>query len=303
MNRSLAPRLRARLRSPRRRRRSLAARGPGPSPPAHVAPTSPASRRAAHLRQHAHAAHGPEAAAGRLPAVRRAGRRVAAVRGRRCSSTTPAPTCDVRAWRFSYNARGIIEMPNRLRAKDTAVIMVHPWGIDDEQGWKTPEPTGVVRLLHAGEEPPRRPAHEGGDRPVPEAAARQGRVRDVQPARPGRPDPHEGVPLVRQDADGRGAGRGREGAAEGAGRRSRTRASRCPAKLTLGADTAGDRLLPAVPRPRRRAAVQRRRLLGAADPGQHGGDRRPERRGDLRRRGLRAAARLPARRTASGTSC
>jgi len=50
----------------------------------------------------------------------------------------------VRAWRFSYNARGIIEMPNRLRAKDTAVIMVHPWAIDDGQGWKTPEPAGVA---------------------------------------------------------------------------------------------------------------------------------------------------------------
>jgi nicotinamidase-related amidase len=50
---------------------------------------------------------------------------------------------DVRAWRFSYNARGIIEMPNRLRAAETAVIMVHPWGIDDGQGWQTPEPAGV----------------------------------------------------------------------------------------------------------------------------------------------------------------
>src|ERR1700676_4165302 len=27
----------------------------------------------------------------------------------------------VRAWRFSYNARGIIEMPNRLRAERTAL--------------------------------------------------------------------------------------------------------------------------------------------------------------------------------------
>lgn len=50
---------------------------------------------------------------------------------------------DVRTWRFSYNARGIIEMPNRLKAAETAVIMVHPWGIDDGQGWKTPEPAGV----------------------------------------------------------------------------------------------------------------------------------------------------------------
>src|SRR4051812_19599909 len=46
----------------------------------------------------------------------------------------------VRAWRFSYNARGIIEMPNKLRAKETAIVMVHPWGIDDGQGWNTPEP-------------------------------------------------------------------------------------------------------------------------------------------------------------------
>src|SRR5207247_9817229 len=50
----------------------------------------------------------------------------------------------VRAWRFSYNARGIIEIPNRLRAAHTAVIMVHPWGIDDGQGWNTPEPAGCA---------------------------------------------------------------------------------------------------------------------------------------------------------------
>ncbi len=51
---------------------------------------------------------------------------------------------EVRAWRFSYNARGIIEVPNRLRADRTAVIVVHPWGIDDGQGWRTPEPAGVA---------------------------------------------------------------------------------------------------------------------------------------------------------------
>lgn len=34
-------------------------------------------------------------------------------------------------------------MPNRLSAARTALIMVHPWGIDDGQGWKTPEPNGV----------------------------------------------------------------------------------------------------------------------------------------------------------------
>ena len=51
---------------------------------------------------------------------------------------------DVRAWRFSYNARGIIEIPNRLDGKATALIVVHPWGIDDGQGWRTPEPAGVA---------------------------------------------------------------------------------------------------------------------------------------------------------------
>ncbi len=35
-------------------------------------------------------------------------------------------------------------MPNRLRADRTAVIMVHPWGIDDGQGWTTPDPAGVA---------------------------------------------------------------------------------------------------------------------------------------------------------------
>jgi nicotinamidase-related amidase len=52
----------------------------------------------------------------------------------------------VRAWRFSYNARGIIEMPNRLKLADTAVIVVHPWGIDDGQGWQTPETAGVCDM-------------------------------------------------------------------------------------------------------------------------------------------------------------
>jgi hypothetical protein len=51
---------------------------------------------------------------------------------------------EVRAWRFSYNARGIIEIPNSLNAAHTAIIMVHPWAIDDSWGWKTPEPNGVA---------------------------------------------------------------------------------------------------------------------------------------------------------------
>jgi hypothetical protein len=56
----------------------------------------------------------------------------------------PAADLDVRAWRFSYNARGIIEIPNQLAGKATALVVVHPWGIDDGQGWRTPEPAGVA---------------------------------------------------------------------------------------------------------------------------------------------------------------
>jgi len=50
----------------------------------------------------------------------------------------------VRSWRYWYNARGIIEMENRLVAKATAIVNVHPWGVDDGHGLKTPEPAGIA---------------------------------------------------------------------------------------------------------------------------------------------------------------
>jgi hypothetical protein len=56
----------------------------------------------------------------------------------------PKADLHVRAWRFSYNARAVIEVPNHLSAAATAVIVVHPWGIDDGQGWRTPQPAGVA---------------------------------------------------------------------------------------------------------------------------------------------------------------
>ncbi len=50
----------------------------------------------------------------------------------------------VRSWRYWYNARGIVEMENRLDSRATAIVMVHPWGIDDGHGLRTPEPAGVA---------------------------------------------------------------------------------------------------------------------------------------------------------------
>jgi nicotinamidase-related amidase len=56
----------------------------------------------------------------------------------------PDADLTVRSWRFWYNARGIVEMENRLQAAATAIIVVHPWGVDDGHGLKTPEPAGVA---------------------------------------------------------------------------------------------------------------------------------------------------------------
>jgi nicotinamidase-related amidase len=56
----------------------------------------------------------------------------------------PAGDLRVRAWRYWYNVRGIVEMECKLEAKATAIIMVHPWGLDDDHGLRTPEPAGCA---------------------------------------------------------------------------------------------------------------------------------------------------------------
>ena len=143
----------------------------------------------------------------------------------------------VRAWRFSYNARGIIEMPNRLRAAETAVIMVHPWGIDDGQGWKTPEPAGVCDFCT----PAKNHLAARHTREVinPFLKSLRGKVglRHVQPARHRGPDPQEALPLVRPQPDRR------RSAQQGAKELKEKLASLplqgepLPATLTLSADT------------------------------------------------------------------
>jgi hypothetical protein len=94
---------------------------------------------------------------------------------------------EVRAWRFSYNARGIIEIPNRLRGERTALIVVHPWGIDDGQGWTTPEPAGCAfQCTPAKNALARRHVREVLD---PFARALRGRVKLVLMSLPGKEDP------------------------------------------------------------------------------------------------------------------
>lgn len=50
----------------------------------------------------------------------------------------------VRAWRYSYNANGIIEIPNKLDGQKTALVVVHPWAVGNEQYLQTPTPNGSV---------------------------------------------------------------------------------------------------------------------------------------------------------------
>ncbi len=93
----------------------------------------------------------------------------------------------VRAWRFSYNARGVIEMPNQLRAEATAIIFVHPWGIDDGQGWRTPEPAGVADFCTL--EKNKLAARHTREVIVPFIKSLRGRAKFVMHSLPGAEDP------------------------------------------------------------------------------------------------------------------
>ena len=99
----------------------------------------------------------------------------------------PGADLHVRAWRFSYNARGIIEMSNRLKGSQTAVIMVHPWGIDDGQGWNTPEPAGVADFCTT--EKNHLAARHTREIVKPFLNSLRGKVAFVLYSLPGKPDP------------------------------------------------------------------------------------------------------------------
>ena len=212
----------------------------------------------------------------------------------------PAADLDVRAWRFSYNARGIIEVPNRLRADRTAVIVVHPWGIDDGQGWCTPQPAGVafqctpaknqIVLDHAATVI------------NPFLKSLRDKVRLVAYSLPGTEDPirkkiyrsFRGQPSEKEREQGRDGAQGQVGVVFV----SRPIHSHFTDRLGRHAD---GRLLQAIPRPRCRARLRGNGVLGAADP-RHEVDRRPPpRRGDLRPRGLSRRSAHSSRARGSGT--
>jgi hypothetical protein len=57
---------------------------------------------------------------------------------------TPGGDLLVRAWNYmpsvpGYGSPGIVESHNVLRSDQTALILVHPWGIEDGQGWGYPQ--------------------------------------------------------------------------------------------------------------------------------------------------------------------
>ena len=176
----------------------------------------------------------------------------------------------MRAWRFSYNARGIIEMPNRLRAAETALIMVHPWGIDDGQGWKTPEPNGVCDFCT----PAKNALAARHTREVvnPFLKSLRGKVGFVMFSLRGPGDPIR-KKLYRSFHHTPTAEERRAGRARAQGEVSPAFAYKgepLPGAAHALRRHAGRRLLPRVSRPRRRAAVQRSGVLDGADPGHEG---------------------------------
>lgn len=56
----------------------------------------------------------------------------------------------VRAWRWSDALGGVLEAENRLRSDATALILVHPWGIDDGQGWGWPQAYNAYGYVFEG---------------------------------------------------------------------------------------------------------------------------------------------------------
>jgi hypothetical protein len=73
------------------------------------------------------------------------------------SALVNAPNGDlaVRAWNYlpnvpGHNTPGIVESRNVLPAAETAIVAVHPWGIEDGQGWQGPQAYNLYGYAFCG---------------------------------------------------------------------------------------------------------------------------------------------------------
>ena len=55
----------------------------------------------------------------------------------------------IRGWRYDPDL-GIVESESELRSDVTAVVVVHPWGIDDGQGWSYPQAYAAYGYVFEG---------------------------------------------------------------------------------------------------------------------------------------------------------
>lgn len=99
----------------------------------------------------------------------------------------PEAEIELDAWRFSYNLKAVVELPCRLSLKHTAVLVVHPWALDDGQGLRTPDPAGVG---FAGFAERNRLCHQHLQQVVaPFLKQLRGRIPIIGYSLPGTPDP------------------------------------------------------------------------------------------------------------------
>ncbi len=190
----------------------------------------------------------PTAAVGRSSRVRRAGTRNGALRSAGTGGRRRGADLHVRAWRFSYNARGIIEMPNRLIGQDGASSWCIPGASTTARAGARPSPPAPPTFA------PIEKNHLAGrhTREVidPFLKSLRGKVSLVMYSLPGSEDPirHKLYRSFTHRPDDSRAQRRRTRVGRQAERFRLFAASRCPSRVTLSSEQAGGRLFSPVPR-------------------------------------------------------
>ena len=180
--------------------------------------------------------------------------------------------------------------------------MVHPWGIDDGQGWNTPEPAGVADFCTPEKN------HLAGrhTREVinPFLKSLRGKVAFVMYSLPGDEDPIR-KKLYRSFTHQPTEEERREGAKELTAKLQAfaTQASRCRRGWTLSADKPVIDYFQQFPGLDAGPSYNNAGFWDLPIPGDDGHRRSRRRRGHLRRRRLRAAARSSCKKQGSATSC